>query len=1683
MIYRLGLVASLVAVASVASAQQTFSTRKTDVRAGVILPLRRGVGITAANRYVPSAAPHAFYNLDSVNSIKPAGWNFINPLGAGFLSSDDYARWSAFDPTINTAGFASRVNAGLRLQKSHAAYWEVKLDEVTDADLSEYDILLLAPASPAPIQLNPEDREKLRKFVDKGGTLWIEAITADAGSGTLQNPVDPTNGYPYTFDTVNAGTNWVADLTHPLMQRPNEMSLRDIGWLQNATNFGISPAVPGTWAPGLDLLQNSMVSEFAKLTGVSFAANRPTIATAKIGDGFVVVTSRIIAQKVNRTQNDPSYVSNVFFNARPAQLSAEGVAAAKFGMNLAYLSAESAQTGAGSRKNFSNAADLGAPLLRSFADPFPTPKPSFSTVDYNPPVVFKGMVFVSTANQVIAYDAEPASDIDQDGNPDDGFQDLSDGEDRDILFRTAPLAGGISAPVCAEVPDAQGGAPTNIVAVTDGQGRLHVYQIFSTPNGRTLRVGPAADNVPTVTGPITPGAGAAVATGTPIAPSIVDGLAFVFDSAPPVSGTNGGRIWVADLRTLTVLQSPLNAPGQSFEVGLTAQYNVPRWCGFGAVGEIPVADSSGGYDKVVYAPFQSSSTPVQQNTGVVSYWFAAKGERPFRVERDGGDLVVTTRANQAGLPIFLSDDQHPLGIKISSLDDNGRALTGAQLSNLFTGARAQSSPGQLRLGLTPAGQALTTDDWNGRIRIDYTIDWAAVNSGQKGAIERGRVNFPDVAGARQVLGGVALSPNGNLFCTVGRPIGFGPNGVPITQPNTNEAGGSLFGVREEGRGNFKLVLRWDLHASGLNWRYNGGSARVNDLLPDHDPLQYLDLGGFSIGSILGGPLRRVCFVSPPSIRNGTVYVTGIAQKGPIPFLNVGVLMAFNENPPTPEIALPVDVGSNFTIAQPDPARSTNALSPEVPSRLTSNFVTVERGANGAGSLIRLDNLMTATRGAITDSINLSLPVNIQRQGQPDLFIDPSMSRDRWSPLRWYTIMHGVIPAGAPVVTGNTVFVAGTSYVPDVLDGNASIGAPPRPFGYVTALRADIDISSAVRVTDNDAARFYPNLAAYTPTAFEARTVVADGLRPYLRQVISMDFPRDGSAVAGVPWQTRQLSLSAIVPNPNYVWPQAPQNSAERGRISFDDFKLRIAQAIVPGATTALGAVPGAGTLVAWNASGLTGFRKIDLWVADEGRITKVDSSGNTLFDSTASIRFGEGVLSSAGNSGKLSRPTRIKQVPGSQEVLVVESGANRVLRMQPTGFVRRSISELNIDPASLPVNFRSGDPVILNNPRDVVVYQTYVTAAQNRFSNPRPLEQWTHYLIADAGNRRLVDVVDRIEIDSGGNAIAQAGPLGTLAWVSPAPISGGDFSYVSVNRFQLTPTRGVVVAGIGSNLPGRNKAGELIPGAPASNDPNNRQSNGGIVIIDPAAPNGYLVYNGIAVPGVDAINRWNDRTGNWTDSGDAEANQVSLIARGTNIPAQPNKPFVGVQSVTATLRRLPIAGGGTAARILIMVADASGVYEVAWDPTQAPANLGGQALTARWMITSDAYRNMRRALGQTPSTENADQLFATYARRIDDDNVLIVNGYVGWTRGVFTVDNTGTRTYTSIPQRFNGEIVQIDGRISALDQTTTVPRLVDPNGFHIKADNLGFNARSIRLRLGPIEGGRELILPVFADRS
>lgn len=1525
---------------------------------GRFVPIKAGVLVVDSQRVGPGPgvpanfAPFVWANLDLDPSVKPAGWRFDNPRASTVVTQSIRDRWAIIDSAGTPA-------VGTRLTKRMAPYWEVNLLTSSDRALADYDVLFLAAADD--VSFTPFEREKLRRFVDAGGVLWIDAYDTAF--------IDALNPGPLPF-FLNGAQNGpvVGLLAHPLLSTPNQLSPTELNAIQgrNAPVLGTFDGTTG------EASQGWVYADGLRLRTIAAVNNQPVIFAGTIGDGHVVMTARGISnwlnRGINRQTNPPQIVANRgFFGFEPTS-DPFFASAAKFAVNVVNLPSPYTHQGSGSRQTSRVPVDVEAPLVREFNVPV-----AGGLSAGKPPAIFKNRVVLATDDQIIVFDARNKRDLDNDGNPDDGLPDPLDSP-IDIIWRSARLQGPISAPTVVETPES---SVKNQILVTDSRGAVNVFDLATV----------GGDNVAAIAR-IDPPAGTPVfSLGTPPSPTVHEGHAFVVDGEQQV-GQVLGRVWVIRLATLRRLESG----GRNWTISQTPRMREPS--ASATVGYIPILDNSGGVDKVVYVPTLPGGN--NRPSGFTSIWFGVRGEKPVNVSDIGGGVIqIQTRATLQALPVFISTGIDPLGVKLSVIDENGVLVPGNELTGWFDQV-TESSPGVLNVRLGTRGQ---NRDWDRiQLRIDYTIDWSRAGNGANqtpaDAFVRGNLELPDDSNAgRRVFGNVALGPNGNLFV--------------VTAPtDTNVTGGTLFCLREEGRGDFKLLYRWDLY-DGLRVRLNnvgGGNneVRLPPAIVDEDYLVK------NLIRFLDRPMTNLRFQGGVAVSGDTAYVMAVGNKGVLGGSSpTTTILAFNADPQPVEFEL-TNVPAGFAILQPDPARSTDKGNPEVFSVVQAGQLTYEQ--DGARGRVRLNNSMTVTRGRVRDAISTSLPVIIRRGGNPDIVVEPELSagsdtfvpgfaRGRWSPLRWYWVLNGFNPGGAPLLTGSTLYVGGSSFLPSLISGQF----PPQPRGFAQAIDAQISPSDPFLRTNS--------------------------LRPWQSQV-------NGLLDSNQPPGFRA--------NPAARWPQVP------GIESFDDFRVRLLQNALD-EPQALGIVGGDGLVIAWGAQRIYGFRRADFLVADSGRVGRFDSSGNALWTTDQTLRSGTAVPVGSTSTGRaLSRPTRIYS-NGDATFWVVDSGNSRIVRLDAAGQEIRSIEGFKLDPgydvrrAPQPLEAPDNLRTTLNQPRDVLVYDEIVPQAQNPFTNPQPLEYWVRYLIADTGNFRIVEMVDRYAYDA--NTGIVSGPveyvdrtsskpgqvetaLGVLSWHSPANLSGRQYAYNSIDRLIVpdTPNNRVILAfGFGNVEPGRATFGL---DSTAGQDLDRASGAGGVVLLD-LTTNQSEVITETTTPAIPVNIFWNE-----------DLQRFESTAR-----PETTRKIQGLTSVT--LRYLTINNTPTLA---VMYTDRYGVSEVVRNSVQ-------NRYESRWFLPDEVYRVIRRrGRDEIPTGSNPLGFRAQYARRLESGDVLVVNSFVGRTR-----NNSG----------FSGEVLILDGAFGGSGRQP---------GFAWNRINFGFNSLSVKFELPPVLGGRPIVGPVFADR-
>ena len=260
---------------------------------------------------------------------------------------------------------------------------------------------------------------------------------------------------------------------------------------------------------------------------------------------------------------------------------------------------------------------------------------------------------------------------------------------------------------------------------------------------------------------------------------------------------------------------------------------------------------------------------------------------------------------------------------------------------------------------------------------------------------------------------------------------------------------------------------------------------------------------------------------------------------------------------------------------------------------------------------------------------------------------------------------------------------------------------------------------------------------------------------------------------------RRIPDRSLTANPDILWPQVV------GTLSANTFIQRLLQSeIGSGISTATeGDVVLGGDhaliLVGRNAAGtvFSSFSRSDLVVADQGRVSRFDPSGNPIWSTDTTLASTDTSAGQTGDLVGLVRPSRA-YLYGDNDVLVVDPGSNKIVHLDASGREVRTIRGFTVDTAFVPDGYQTNEKFNFDSPSDVATFNEYVPGprlAANPMSSPAPLEYWYHYVVADTGNHRLLDIIDRYAVDPttrrvlGPVAIGGQAQLGVLALAHARP--------------------------------------------------------------------------------------------------------------------------------------------------------------------------------------------------------------------------------------------------------------------------------------------------------------------------
>jgi hypothetical protein len=609
--------------------------------------------------------------------------------------------------------------------------------------------------------MTAEIREKLRRFVDGGGTLWVD-MPQQGASGKLF--------FPEVAPVANRQPINIVNLNHPLLRGYYTLTPAEIA------NLGLRGR--GFGGGALNISANRPVLQI--VTAVD--ANTPVIAAATYGSGRIIVSAAGIAAAINAplVRTDGSVPEQ----AREYRMEAVPDLELKFAYNLVRWAGAGSSDAFNARRANAVADQYGAPLGIRWRD---------SNTQYSlqngTPVVYGGLVFVVSGNNLICYDAVPSRDLDGDGRADDGIPDYERGESFDKVWEVN-LGGQSSPPVVVETPSG-----LQVVVLVGNQVRGY----WALPRDREGRIPREGQLIWSVDSPLSTASTPTTADGQIPAPIVIDNTLLLVPSLHQ-AGTQQSAGFYAVLLSDNpdVVRSRNVTPNEWYQ---PRTGNAGNWLLPAAAGYVPNYGQGGGNDIVVYfgTTRDVGGTGTNQQEGIQAFWIGAKGEVLTPAINSAGVYQGYFRSRITGraryyVPDDISNPLHPRVFRINN--DTG------QIDDITGQCEFNPIAEQGRINYSGPITGFT-------FIVDYYIDWAYATNFN--IMFRTFASLPPFSEGSTVppqrLRGFTLAPNGVLYITTG---------TDGTDPNT--ASGSVIALQEQSpptqqqtRGGSKVLWRWQSH--------------------------------------------------------------------------------------------------------------------------------------------------------------------------------------------------------------------------------------------------------------------------------------------------------------------------------------------------------------------------------------------------------------------------------------------------------------------------------------------------------------------------------------------------------------------------------------------------------------------------------------------------------------------------------------------------------------------------------------------------------------------------------------------------------------------------------------------------------------------------------------------------------
>lgn len=1185
----------------------TYSEQAKRIKVGVLLTV--GQDMDPLKR--PN--PYTFFVMDRREDIKPSGWDLYNPFAPSHVTADIVARW----------GNAYQI--GEPIDKSMGCYWEVGIAEISPEDLAQYDVLLLSgymnPATNAGIiTFNNREREKLRKFVDNGGVLWLEyrgvGPNTDRWETRLNVPTFFIQELQFSGGGAGAGVEAIIPVdarAHSLVNRPFYLTPKDINQLG-----------------GYDL-RDRIGKEYIAITSPSEAdlTLKPIVkrgvnvvlAAAQYGSGSVVVSADGIGQaisepvglgmKPNKDYNGRCGVA--LFGAHPEDL--------KMACNIISIGSEHTTYHKNARRTGYSFAEIGAPLVslwnylpglkRNLGRPPNLSDGSAAILDDMIFYVGDGKIDPTSGNGKMtdghyvlhALDLSPIRDRNGDGDPDDGVPNGM-GSPYDVLWE-AEIREPCSPPTVAYAPYASKGIVPAVFIVTRS-GKVFEFDASSGIASGNVTTPEELFKAPNALKPFD----ATALTGIP-SPTYAGGVLY--------AGDGDGFIHAHNLLSGTGWTHP--------------QVNLPHING---ISNAPVFGSfydptSGATEQVVY--HSTRAKPNQANGCIRAYPIKSCNEVLWQKNPEQDPSLYKVRSANTWI------DTTPGTWKLYYTQDlsiSPQEIPPANITVVNPGA-FQIVPRAFYDGLVgPLGVTILAD-----YQLDYT------NEGSTPPFRQIPIEMP--ANVQQgytvgVTGSPAAGKNDTLY--------FGTEN------------GCFYAAKEMGRGFTAATTAYPPLC--VKWRWYLGDPPVSSAL----------------GITIANPMTETEIVGSPVVVGDMVYFAMNHR-----LTTQGYILAFKADPVfSIKLKNKIRPGTQVTVRQTDTLRD------------KTQFVDF----SGASSV-------DSDRAAAT------LPFVVDYDSGKITFIN-------FRPRNF----NGELSSSQDMIV---------IYTPDL---QAQTGQQPQNPVPISEPHA----AFARGTPDN-----WNNLAWFVRLRdLRGQALVVSSSPVVMGDVMYMGCSNGMLASLDLE-KTIQIPVSGLEKPPTYLWAESVMNDPHP-----------------PGdpALAVLATVAGShGMLAVTTSEGLSVLYNPVSLVADSNRLLEIDAAGRVMWtcDSTSGFASTWAVSGSSGATAgpahgavdvPFNRPSVARRTPQGG-IVVADTGNNRIVYIDKGGGQMWQVTDfVEPDPRMFPSGSRPIPPLLaegssleLDKPTDVTAWMTI--EADDYDDSNSPVHPVFHFLIADSGNYRVLEIASRYD--------------------------------------------------------------------------------------------------------------------------------------------------------------------------------------------------------------------------------------------------------------------------------------------------------------------------------------------------